>query len=57
MTIYEEPRSDWSHQVSGVATTRRLEHDQTLPSAKGCLVRLGGVETFVTRINIDQSLV
>ena len=28
---YEEHRSDWSHQVSAVATTRGLQHDQTLP--------------------------
>ena len=34
--IYEERRSDWSHQVSVVVTTRWLQHDQTLPlSAKG----------------------
>ena len=34
--IYEEHRSDWSHQVSAVETTRWLQRDQTLPlSAKG----------------------
>ena len=34
--INEEHGSDWSHQVSVVATTRWLQHDQTLPfSAKG----------------------
>ena len=34
--IYEECRSDWSHQVSVVVTTRWLQYDQTLaPSAKG----------------------
>ena len=34
--IYEERGSDWSHQVSVVATTRWLQYDQTLaPSAKG----------------------
>ena len=35
-TIYEERGSDWSRQVSAVATTWWLQHDQTLPlSAKG----------------------
>ena len=29
--IYEERRSDWSHQVSVVVTTRWLQRDQTLP--------------------------
>ena len=34
--IYKERASDWSHQVSVVATTRWLQRDQTLPlSAKG----------------------
>ena len=34
--IYEERGSDWSHQVSVVATTQWLQHDQTLPlSAEG----------------------
>ena len=34
--IYEERRSDWSCQVSVMATTRWLQRDQTLPlSAKG----------------------
>ena len=34
--IYEERGSDWSQQVSVVATTRWLQRDQTLPlSAKG----------------------
>ena len=34
--IYEEYRSDWSHQVSAVETTRWLQRDQTLPlSTKG----------------------
>ena len=34
--IYEEHGSDWSHQVSVVATTRWLQRDQTLPlSVKG----------------------
>ena len=34
--IYEERGSDWSRQVSVVATTRWLQRDQTLPlSAKG----------------------
>ena len=34
--IYKEHGSDWSHQVSVVATTRWLQRDQTLPlSAKG----------------------
>ena len=28
--IYEERRSDWSHQVSAVATTRWLQCDQAL---------------------------
>ena len=33
---YKERGSDWSHQVSVVATTRWLQRDQTLPlSAKG----------------------
>ena len=31
---YEEHRSDRSHQVSAMATTRGLQYDQTL-SAKG----------------------
>ena len=35
-SIYEERGSDWSWQVSIVATTRWLQRDQTLPlSAKG----------------------
>ena len=34
--IYNKCGSDWSHQVSAVGTTQRLQHDQTLPlSAKG----------------------
>ena len=34
--IYEECESDWSRQVSVMATTRWLQRDQTLPlSAKG----------------------
>ena len=34
--IYEERGSDWSRQVSVVATTRWLQRDQTLPlSVKG----------------------
>ena len=34
--IYEEHGSDWSHQVSAVATTPWLQRDKTLPlSAKG----------------------
>ena len=34
--IYKEHRSDWSHQVSVVVTTRWLQHDQILLlSAKG----------------------
>ena len=34
--IYEECGSDWSRQVSVVATTQWLQRDQTLPlSAKG----------------------
>ena len=34
--IYEEHGSDWSHQVSAVATARWLQRDQTLPlSVKG----------------------
>ena len=34
--IYKERGSDWSHQVSVVATTQWLQRDQTLPlSAKG----------------------
>ena len=34
--IHDECRSDWSHQVSAVATTQWLQHDQTLNlSAKG----------------------
>ena len=34
--VYKEHRSDWSHQVSALATTRWLQHDQTLPlSVKG----------------------
>ena len=40
--IYEERGSDWSQQVSVVATTRWLQRDQTLPlSAKVWLARLG----------------
>ena len=32
----EKRRSDWSHQVSAMGTTRWLQGDQTLPlSAKG----------------------
>ena len=35
-TICEERGSDWSNQVSVVATTRWLQYDQTLPlSVKG----------------------
>ena len=35
--ICEEHGSDWSHQVSAVATTQRLQCDHTLPlSVKGC---------------------
>ena len=34
--IYEQRRSDWSHQISAVWTTQWLQRDQTLPlSAKG----------------------
>ena len=34
--IYEQCGSDWSHQVSVVATTQQLQSDQTLTlSAKG----------------------
>ena len=34
--IYEEHGSDWSHQVSALATTQWLQRDQTLPLfAKG----------------------
>ena len=34
--IYKDCRSDWSHQVSAMGTTRWLKRDQTLPlSAKG----------------------
>ena len=34
--IGKEHRYDWSHQVSGVGTTLRLQRDQTLPLfAKG----------------------
>ena len=34
--IYKERGSDWSHQVSVVATTQWLQRDQTLPlSVKG----------------------
>ena len=29
--IYEECGFDWSQQVSAVATTQWLQHDQTLP--------------------------
>ena len=32
--IYKEHRSDWSHQVSAVGTTRWLQRDQSL-SVKG----------------------
>ena len=32
--IYEQHESDWSYQVSAVATTRCLQHDQILLSAK-----------------------
>ena len=40
--IYEEHGSDWSHQVSVMATTRWLQRDQTLPlSAKGVAYELG----------------
>ena len=36
--IYEEHRSDWSHQVSAVVATR-LQCDQTLPLCEGCGLR------------------
>ena len=40
--IYKERGSDWSHQVSVMATTRWLQRDQTLPlSAKGVAYKLG----------------
>ena len=34
-TIYEERRSDWSHQVSAMGTTQWLQHDQTLLLCEG----------------------
>ena len=38
--IYEERKSDWSHQVSAVGTSRWLQRDQTLPlSCEGCGLR------------------
>ena len=36
--IYEEYRSDWSHQVSAVVATQ-LQHDKTLPLCEGCGLR------------------
>ena len=38
--IYKERGSDWSHQVSAMVTTRRLQHDHTLP-LKSMVARLG----------------
>ena len=46
--IYEERRSDWSHQVSAVATTRWLQCDQALClSARVWLVRLKKSNTVI----------
>ena len=48
--IYKECGSDWSHQVSVVATTQWLQRDQTLPlSVKGvaCETRSHGAGRFV----------
>ena len=36
---YKECRSDWSHQVSAMATTLWLQCDQTLPLCEGCGLR------------------
>ena len=33
---HEEHISDWSHQVSAMATTQGLQRDQILPLCKGC---------------------
>ena len=57
--IYKEHRSDWSHQVSAVATTEWLQHDQTLPlSAKGvaCETKHRHLDSNVSKIlQLDQS--
>ena len=38
--IYEEHRSDWSHQFFAMATNRRLQCDQTLSLRRVWLARL-----------------